>query len=137
MGWNTIVAYTFENHSALDESGNNNHGYVELPAANRWIDAPVPELATAIKFDAPEARITVEPNETLSGWEGFRVRAVFKPDAFDRRINLVEGDRSFAFFVEPDGRLKGTIYDGSRWYGVESNPGTILTGKWYAAESTE
>lgn len=134
MGWDPVVAYTFENHAALDESGKQNHGFVELPAADRWVDAPVPELATAIRYDAQEARITVAPNPTLAGWQGFRVRVLFRPDPFDRRINLVEGDRSFAFFVEPDGRLKGTIYDGSRWYGVESTPGTIRAGRWYTAE---
>lgn len=134
MSWTPVVALTFENHAAVDQSEFDNSGRAELPAPDRWVDAPIPQVATAIRYDRPETKITVAANPTLANWPGFRVAVTFRPSAFKRRINLVEGDRSFAFFVEPDGRLKGTIYDGSQWYGVESAPGTIVANKWYYAE---
>jgi hypothetical protein len=134
MSWTPVVALTFENHAAVDHSEFGNSGKVELPGPDRWVDAPIPQVPTAIRYDHPESKITVPANSTLANWAGFRVAVTFRPAAFNLRINLVEGDRSFAFFVEPDGRLKGTIYDGSQWYGVESAPGTIVRNRWYYAE---
>ena len=134
MSWTPVVALTFENHAAVDHSKFGNSGLVELPGPDRWVDAPIPQVATAIRYDHPESKITIPANPTLANWAGFRVAVVFRPSAYNRRINLVEGDRSFAFFVEPDGRLMGTIYDGTRWYGVESAPGTIVANQWYYAE---
>lgn len=134
MTWNPVVYYRFENHAAVDDSNNGNNGFVELPSESRWIDLPIPQVATAIKFDHPESKITLPPNQTLVGWSGFRIVVTFNPAPFNRRINLVESDGGFAFFVESDGRLMGTINDGKRFYGVESSPGTIKPGIWYTAE---
>lgn len=134
MSWKSVVAYTFENHAAVDHSKLGHIGQVELPAPDRWIDTPIPQISTAIKYDHPESKITVSPSSEMSSWPGFRVAVLFKPDKFNRRLNLIEGDRSFAFFIESDGRLKGTIYDGSIWYGVETAPGTIKPDIWYSAE---
>lgn len=70
----------------------------------------------------------------MAGWAGFRVQAVFSAADFDRRINLVEADLAFAFFVEEDASLQGTIYDGTTWYGVKSAPGVIVPGAWHVGD---
>jgi hypothetical protein len=134
MPWKLVLSYSFENHAALDESGNGNHGMVHLPAADRWVDAPIPGVATAIRFDDLRSKVVVATRPSLAGWPGFQVRALFRPDPYARRINLVEAGSAFALFVEPDGKLMGTIYDGHWWYGVSSAPGFIQPGRWYSAQ---
>lgn len=134
MPWKLVLSYSFENHCALDESGNGNHGIVQLPAAACWVDAPIPGVSTAIQFDDPRSRIVVSKQLSLTGWPGFQVRVIFRPDSLTRRINLVEAGSAFALFVHPDGKLMGTIYDGSWWYGVSSPAGFIVPGRWYVAQ---
>jgi len=134
MPWKLVLSYSFENHAALDESGNGNHGMVHLPAADRWVDAPIPGVPTAIRFDDLRSKVVVATRPSLAGWPGFQVRVLFRPDPYDRRINLVEAGSAFALFVEPDGKLMGTIYDGAWWYGVSSAPGFIVADRWYLAQ---
>jgi len=134
VSWKPLLQYNFENHVAVDETGNGHTGVVSLPNADCWIDAPVTGVATAILYDNPQSQVTVPDGPGLGGWPGFRVRAVFAPSDFDRRINLVEGDGAFALFVERDASLQGTIYDGTTWYGVASEPGVIQPDTWYAAD---
>ena len=134
MSWTPIIQYSFENHAAIDESGNGNYGLVELPNPNRWIDAPEPGIASAILYDHPQSKITIPTKPTFANWAGFRVNILFKASPYNRRLNLVEGDGSFAFFIEKDGALTGTIFDGNKWYGVASRPGTVLPDRWYFAE---
>ncbi|HTC05550.1 MAG TPA: hypothetical protein VK749_19235 [Xanthobacteraceae bacterium] len=64
---------------------------------------------------------------------GFRVEVIFQPGPIVHRLNLVEGDTSFAFFVEADASLMGTVFDGTAWYQVKSAPGTIVPGRLYRA----
>ncbi|MBW4421410.1 MAG: hypothetical protein KME13_19620 [Myxacorys californica WJT36-NPBG1] len=135
MSWKPLLHFSYENHAALDETGNGFNGRVELPTADRWSDVPVDGISTAIRFDHPESKIVVATRPQFSGWRGFRVRVYFSIDDVPGRLNLVEGDASFALFVEPDGVLRGTINDGSsEWWGVSSQPGRIKPGRWYFAE---
>lgn len=135
MSWKPLLGYTFDNHAALDETGHGFHGRVELPAASRWRDAPAYGITTAILYDHPESKIICSTRTAFSGWRGVRVRVYFNPDAASGRLNLVEGDGSFALFVEPGGVLRGTINDGSpTWWGVSSVPGKVTPGRWHFAE---
>lgn len=134
MSWTPIVQYSFENHAAVDESGSGNNGLVELPSTNRWIDAPESGIASAIHYDHPKSKITIPAKSTFANWAGFEVNILFKAAPYNRRLNLVEGDRSFAFFIEKDGALTGTIFDGKKWYGATSRPGTVLPDRWYFAQ---
>ena len=134
MAWTPTVIYSYENHAALDESGKHNNGIVQLPGPDKWVDAPNKAMPTAILYDHPESKITVPPNSTLAGWPGFRVDVIFQPAAYNHRLNLVEGDLSFALFVEVDGSLMGTVFDGTEWYQVKSAPGTIVAGRLYRAQ---
>lgn len=134
MTWNPLLQYDFDNHVAIDDTGNGHTGIVSIPNASCWVDNPVPGVATAIRFDNPQSQVTVPAAPTLGGWAGFRVRCVFSPTAFNRRINLVEGDLAFALFVEKDASLQGTIFDGTTWYGVTSQPNAIAPNVWYAAD---
>lgn len=134
MAWTPTVIYSYENHAALDESGKHNNGLVELPGPDKWVDAPNKAMPTAILYDNPESKITIPPNSTLAGWPGFRVDVIFQPGAYAHRLNLVEGDLSFAFFVEVDGSLMGTVFDGTEWYQVKSATGVIVGGRLYRAQ---
>jgi hypothetical protein len=134
MAWTPVVVYSYENHAALDESGKHNNGIVRLPGPDKWVDAPNQAMPTAILYDNPESMITVPPSPTLAGWPGFRVDIIFQPAAYTHRLDLVEGDLSFAFFVEPDGSLWGTVFDGTEWYPVSSAPNTIVAGRLYRAQ---
>jgi hypothetical protein len=135
MSWKPIVIFTYENHAALDESGNHNNGIVSLPAPDRWVDAPFPGIGTGITYDNPQSQITIPANATLANWPAFRVDVIFQVSGkIDRRLNLVEGDTSFAFFVEKDASLMGTIFDGTEFYPVKSAPGTIVPGTLYRAQ---
>lgn len=135
MSWRSLLAFTFENHAALDETGHGFHGRVELPAADRWRDAPAQGIATAIAYDHPESKIVVPPRSAFADWRGVRVRVRFRAAAASGRLDLVEGDGSFALFVEPGGVLRGTINDGSpAWWGVSSAPGKVAIDRWHLAE---
>jgi len=134
MGWLPLLKYTFENHAAVDETGNGNFASVQLPGPDRWVDAPTKGIATAVRYDDSRSRIVVANRPAFAGWPGFRIDIIFQPGEYKRRLNLVEGDGSFAFFVEVDGSLQGTIFDGKHWYGVSTAPGTIIPGNWYTGE---
>jgi hypothetical protein len=135
LAWKPILHFSFENEAALDETGNGFHGRVELPARDRWIHRPVPQLATAIRFDDPESKIVVATVPAFAGWRGLRVRSYFRTGNLSRRLNLVEGDGSFALFLEPGGVLCGTINDGSAsWWGVATPSGSVVTDRWHLAE---
>ncbi len=135
MSWKPLLHFSYENHAALDETGNGLNGRVELPAADRWSDIPVNGISTAIRFDHPESKIVIATRPQFSGWRGLRVRVYFSSDNVPGRINLVEGDASFALFIEPGGVLRGTINDGSQeWWGISSQPGKIKSERWHFAE---
>ncbi len=135
MPWKPLLQFSFENHAALDDTGHGFHGRVELPDSSRWIDTPAAGIPTAVRYDNPESKIVVGPRPEFAGWRGVRVRAYFKTADVAKRHNLVEGDGSFALFVEPGGVLRGTINDGSGpWWGLSSQPGCVKTGRWHFAE---
>ena len=135
MSWKPLLHFSYENHAALDETGRGFNGRVELPAPDRWRDAPVEGIATAIRFDHPESKIVVSTRPEFGGWHGLRVRVYFNADNEPRRLNLVEGDGSFALFIEPGGVLRGTINDGSpEWWGISSQANKVMPGHWHFAE---
>ncbi|MFH8796945.1 hypothetical protein [Streptomyces sp. NPDC017941] len=136
MSWKPLLHFDFDNHAALDETGHGYHGRVELPAADRWVDKPADGIGTAIRYDHPESKVVVAQRPGFANWRGLRVRAYFKADDVGpRRLNLVEGDGSFALFTEEDGVLSGTVNDGSpHWWGVSSAPGRLRSGQWHLAE---
>ncbi len=135
MTWKALLKFSYENNSALDETGNGFHGRVELPARDRWEAAPASGIAAAIRFDHPEAKIVVPTRPAFANWKGLRVRLYFQARNEARRLNLIEGDGSFALFVEPGGVLRGTINDGSAsWWGVSSQPGRVKPDRWHFAE---
>ncbi|MEU7183568.1 MULTISPECIES: hypothetical protein [Streptomyces] len=136
MSWKPLLYFDFDNHAALDETGHGFHGRVELPGADRWVDRPFAGISTAVCYDHPESKIVVAQRPAFAGWRGLRVRAYFKADNVGpRRLNLVEGDGSFALFTDTGGVLRGTVNDGSpQWWGISSVPGRLESGKWYLAE---
>lgn len=135
MSWQPLLHFSYENHSALDETGHGFNGRVELPAPDRWRDTPVDGIATAIRFDHSRSKIVVPTRSEFSGWRGSRIRVYFNADSAPGRLNLVEGDGSFALFIEPGGVLRGTINDGSpEWWGVSSQANRVKPGRWHFAE---
>jgi hypothetical protein len=100
MGWLPLLKYSFENRAAVDETGDGNFAAVELSDPDHWVDAPAKGLATAVRYDDPRSKIVVSNRPAFVSWPGFRVDIIFQPGEYSRRLNLVEGDGSFAFFVE-------------------------------------
>lgn len=135
MSWKPLLHFSYENHAALDETGHGFNGRVELPKPDRWKDAPVDGISTAIRFDHPESKIVVSTRPEFGDWRGLRVRVYFNADNAPGRLNLVEGDGSFALFIEPGGVLRGTVNDGSpEWWGVSSQTNKVEPGRWHFAE---
>lgn len=68
--------------------------------------------------------------DSLQRFSAIEIFAEIKPISVGRRLNVVEGWMSFAFFVHPDGQLLAGIYDGQNWISVASSPGDVPFGQW-------
>lgn len=122
-----ILSHQYANGAALDSSGFENHGRVEGQA--RRADGPVPGSGS-LALDGVDDRIVVPPSRSLRDMRAVRVDASVRLDQLGGRRTIVEGYTSFCLLVEPDGVLEGTIYNGARWEGVRSPPGTMPLGRW-------
>jgi hypothetical protein len=84
-----------------------------------------------VTFQGADAQLEVPVlNDSLTRFAGLRVQALIRPEMVTRRYNIVEGWMSFAFFIESDGRLIGTIYDGHNWIGPDSGSTTVAPNAW-------
>ncbi len=84
-----------------------------------------------VHFRADDAGLEIPVrDDSLRRFAGLRIQALIRPDAVVRRRNIVEGWMSFAFFVESDGRLTATVFDGRDWTGPDSGAVTVPTGRW-------
>lgn len=89
---------------------------------------PHPQYVT---FQGPDAQLEVlVRDDSLTRFAGLRVQALIRPEAIVHRYNIAEGWMSFAFFIEADGRLMATIYDGQQWIGPDSGANTIPPQVW-------
>ena len=102
---------SFQNHANIIGSVNQNHEYVNIYADNGQIEIPI-------------------TNDSLNKFTALRIQALIKPQTITRRFNIVEGWMSFAFVIEADGRLHGTIYDGHQWDGPDSGSNKVPANQW-------
>jgi hypothetical protein len=127
-----VIRQTYINGVAFDTSNNRNHGapYLVTQAAGAF--------APAFEFRSPDSRVVVQPSPSLQDLIAVRALATFYLDpagGLVRRYNLIEGELSFALFVQPDGSLMGTILDANgQWNGAQSAPNVVLPGQWHQAE---
>jgi len=102
---------SFQNHANLIGGVSQNHEYVNFHADNGQVEIPI-------------------TNDSLNKFTALRIQALIKPQAITRRFNIVEGWMSFAFVIEADGRLHGTIYDGQTWDGPDSGSTKVPANQW-------
>lgn len=115
-----VVHHRYGDGTARDLSGYENHGH-RLPAAAG------DDVAT---FDGRATRVVVFPSDSLDGLGAVRVRARILVEQLGDRRTIVEGYLAFAFGVEADGALAGSVLTGFRWDGVSTGPGAVPLGRW-------
>jgi hypothetical protein len=80
--------------------------------------------------DEDQLEIRVK-DESLQRFTGLYVEALVNPAGTGtQRMNLIEGLMSFAFVIEKDGRLSGTVFDGEKWVQVTSGTTRVPAGTW-------
>ena len=127
---NTLLLHHQYSHGvATDLSGFNHHGRVV--DCEPGTDA----FRGSLRFDLPGSRVDVAPTPKLRDLRALRVRARFNAGGHaGRRLNLVEAQGSFAFYIAQDWSLAGTVMDaGGHWWVVNA-PGAITAGRWIDAE---
>jgi hypothetical protein len=127
-----VLHHRYRDHLAYDWSRHNNHGaMVGVPTGT----GSLPNVAL---FGGGADRIEVAPSDTLRDFGELRLRVVFRAGSDGggaRRYNLVEGEFSFALFIEPDRSLMGTINSPTAsWIGPTSAPGLVRFDQWHVAD---
>lgn len=100
---------------AIDISGAENDGLV---TAVSYLDDGVAPGSGALEFKSPHSRVRVPLNSKglFEKLFALKIEITVRIDSFGQRRNLVEGDDSFAFFVDPNGYLCGS-YNGPQYAG--------------------
>jgi hypothetical protein len=127
-----VIRHTYMHGVAFDNSNNRNHGFPYSVTQAGGAFAP------GFEFRTPDSRVVVRPSDTLQDLIAVRAVVTFFLDpsgGLVRRYNLIEGELSFALFVQPDGSLMGTILDAAgQWNGAQSAPNLVAPGRWHQAE---
>jgi len=100
---------------AIDISGAENDGLV---TAVSYLHDGATIGSGALVFKSPHSRIRVPLNRKglFKKLFALKIEITVRIDALGQRRNLVEGDNSFAFFIDPDGHLWGS-YNGPQYAG--------------------
>jgi hypothetical protein len=85
---------------------------------------------TAMSFDGRRSRVVVFPSPELGRLGGIRVSCWVWVAGVRDRHTIIEGYLAFALFIEANGSLGGTVYDGFDWGGVLSEPGAVPLRRW-------
>jgi hypothetical protein len=120
-----VLHHRYANGEPHDLSGNGNLGF---GASRRVPGRQAP--ASAAAFDGATDRVYVPPSPTLTRPGGIRAELVVKLDELGQRRTLIEGYLSFAFGVERDGSLGGSVYRAMVWNGMVSRPGLVPLHTW-------
>lgn len=125
MSWTTVcdlLMNSYHGKQCLDSTEYHN---------NAQIAGNISTHLGFVTFQGTDAQLAVPVrDDSLSGFGALRVQALVRPKAITRRYNIVEGWMSFAVFIESDGRLMGSIYDGQQWIVVDSGSTKIPPNKW-------
>lgn len=119
-----VLHHNYNIGEAIDMTDHENDGQVSGAIA-------APGVAKmALEFDGVDDRVDVAASESLAELRAVRVSARVWLDSIGQRRNIAEGYLSFAFFVEANGSLYGTVYDGTGWHGPVSPPNTVPLQSW-------
>jgi Concanavalin A-like lectin/glucanases superfamily len=125
-----VLWHNYHGDVAFDLSENRNHGTI--------VDAVYdsPGFLDSLHFTGGPGAVWVAPSTSLETLGAVRAQVHFHWDPTgSHRHNLIEGELSFALFVNPDGSLQGTILNSlGNWEGATSAPGVVPTGEWHTAE---
>jgi hypothetical protein len=127
-----VVRHTYAEGLAWDLSSWRNHGRL------RNVSPGVGAFRDTMRFDQPSSAIIVRRSDSLRRFDSVRVQArvlAEPPAGPGQRLNVVEGQLSFAFFVNPDFSLSCTFVDrNNQWIGVTSAPGAVTPSTWHEIE---
>jgi hypothetical protein len=122
-----ILHHTYKMQGeAVDLSRNNNHGF--RTAVTYASDGITPDSG-ALAFAGGPSRVWVRDKPVWQNLRAVKIDMWVKLTALGQRRNLVEGDCSFAFFVNTDGVLWGTFLGSETpgaaptWHGANSDIG--------------
>lgn len=125
MGWTTVCDLpmdSFQANRVLDTTEFNNHATIQGNIETRQ---------GYVRYQGSDAQLEIPvANDSLARFAALRIQALIRPKTITRRFNIAEGWMSFAFIIESDGRLRGTIYDGHNWIGPDSGAKTIPPNEW-------
>ena len=98
---------------------------------NARISGPVERHSGFVRFLGPDSQLEIPADtDSLNRFFALRIQAFVRPHPIAHRYNIVEGWMSFALFIESDGRLMGTIFDGNKWKGPDSKGRTVPANQW-------
>jgi hypothetical protein len=131
-----ILHHTYRRQPiAIDVSGFNNHGVIESGSVGFSADGAQPDSG-ALVFNAASSRVSVASSALFARLIALKIEAIVRLDSDTDRYNLVEGDHSFAFFIEPGGVLTGTALNETvgggpmQWLGASSAAGAVTLHQW-------
>jgi hypothetical protein len=122
-----VLHHTYKLGLAIDTTGQRNDGE---PVDVNFVSAGRQPGTGAAQFVVPSGRIHVDAKPAWDQPVAVQIDAWVKvvPPAVPRRLNIVEADRSFAFFIHPDHTLWGTFL---------APPGPAMTPAWHGANTLE
>jgi hypothetical protein len=112
---------------AIDFSGHDNHGRIVRESESASAEEQSAAARRGLRFDGVTTRVVVPPSPSLQSLGAVRINARLCLEAGGHRRTIVEGFLAFSFFIEPDGKLGGTIYTGYDWYGAHSSAPVVPT----------
>lgn len=134
--------YKFQGE-AIDISRNGSHG---LRRSTVYEPQGMTSASGALRFEASDSQVRVPNGPVWQNPAALRIEVlayVTEPGSGPRRLNLVEGEYSFAFFIHPDRTLWGTFRapqeEGGQpvWHGANSlqhspdgNPVLVPFNQW-------
>lgn len=125
MLWTTVCDLTFQEYKSnlvLDSTDFHN---------NAKITGSITPNPKCVSFQNPNDQLVIlVKDDSLQRFTGLKVEALVYPTSKTRRLNIVEGWMSFAFFVESNRSLMATIYDGHNWVPVKSGKVKVPLNKW-------
>jgi hypothetical protein len=130
---NRLVLHHVYNHGlAFDTSGSGNHGSrVDVTPGSGT-------FAGSLQWSAGDSAVLVSPSPSLQNLTAIRTAVRFYaevPPTGPHRLNLIEGQLSFALVVDDDQALHGTVFDPDRnWVGPRSGPGLVQPRQWHVAQ---
>jgi hypothetical protein len=118
-----VVHHRYTSGSTRDLSGYDNDGY-------RVPDTGDATGNDATAFDGRATRVVVFPSASLEVLGAVRARARIYVEELNDRRTIVEGYLAFAFAVEADGALTGSVLTDFTWDSVTTTPGAVAPNRW-------